>query len=439
MSHDFRRCGAWFRVAGALALLLAAAPASARVVRDLYTVVEPVQGQDATERLGAFRDALAQVFVRVSGDAQAGADAKLQAALQDPARFVQEYRYEQAPATAPAVTPAGAAVAGSAAGAGAPAPAPSAAVAGTSPAATAPGTAPAPGALASPTSAASPRSAAPAALGLWVRFDPDAVRAALRQAGLPVWGDARPTTLLWLAVEDGVRRSILAEDDQSPLEQALLAAASARGVPVILPLMDLEDERNVSFGDLWGGFSAPVRAASARYGTHAILVGRIRHFAGGPWSARWTLYSGTRTSRWRTTADAEAPLLAAGVDGLADRLAAQFALPAGASARGLVEIEITGVRSLADYARARAYLRGLSPVLHVQTVAVAPDRARFRLEVQGDAQGLEQAIGLGRTLTPAPAAGPVTLGGGGPTPAGQTAPAGTNPSGPAVAVYRLVP
>lgn len=431
MRYDFRRRGAWFRVAGVLALLLAAAPASARVVRDLYTVVEPVQGQDAAERLGAFRDALAQVFARVSGDAQAGADAKLQAALQDPARFVQEYRYEQAPAQASAMTPAGAAIAGSAAGA--PAPAPSAAPA-------APHSATVPSAAGAPAAATGPGAAptAPAPLGLWVRFDPDAVRTALRQAGLPVWGDARPTTLLWLAVEDGVRRSILAEDDQSPLEQALLAAASARGIPVILPLMDLEDERNISFGDLWGGFSTPIRAASARYGTHAILVGRIRHLTGGTWSARWTLYSGTRTARWRTSADAEAPLLAAGVDGLADRLAAQFALPAGETARGLVQIDVTGVHSLAGYARARAYLRGLSPVLHVQTVAVSADRARFRLEVQGDAAVLEQAIGLGRTLAPVTAAGPVSPGGG-PVPAGRASPAGATPSGPAAAVYRLVP
>ncbi len=422
MTHIPRRRCASARVAGTLILLAIALPASARMVRDLYTVQQPVDGQGVSERLAAFRSGLAEVFVRVSGDTQVAGDPKLQAALQDPARFVLEYRYEQAP---PAVAPAS----------------PQAASALTQ---VPPASAQAPSASAQAPSESAQSgggsntavAGTPLALHLWMRFDPDAVRIALRQAALPVWGSARPTTLVWLAVEDGMQRSIVGENEQSPLERALMKVASQRGISVLLPLMDLEDERRLSFGDLWGGFAAPVRAASARYGTHAVLVGRIHHGSGSEWRARWTLYVGNHTARWRSGADTEAQLLGFGINGLADRLAAQFAVPAGDTARSLVRIEVNGVRSLKAYARVRAYLRRLNPVLHVQTLAVRTAQADFRLEIRGDVGVLKQAIGLGRTLAPTGAvpASPGPLPAGVPTAGGPaTAAAGT------LLVYRLVP
>ncbi len=435
MTHIPRRRCASARVASILVLLAIALPASARMVRDLYTVQQPVGGQGVSERRAAFRSGLAEVFVRVSGDAQVAGDPKLQAALQDPARFVLEYRYEQAP---PAVTPA------SPQAAPVPvSPVPTQAASVPNQAPPAPTQAPPVSNQASPESAQSGGSnpvaaGTPPALRLWMRFDPDAVRITLQQAALPVWGSARPTILIWLAVEDGMQRSIVGENEQSPLEWALVKVAAQRGIPVLLPLMDLEDERRLSFGDLWGGFAAPVRAASARYGTHAVLVGRIRHGSGGEWRARWTLYVGNHTARWRSGADTEAQLLGFGINGLANRLAAQFAVPAGDIARSLVRIEVNGVRSLKAYARVRAYLRRLNPVLHVQTLAVRTARADFRLEIRGDVGVLKQAIGLGRTLTPT-GAGPASPG---PPPAGVPTAGGPAPATAAAGtllVYRLVP
>ncbi len=439
MTHIPRRRCASARVAGTLVLLAIALPVSARMVRDLYTVQQPVDGQGVSERLAAFRSGLAEVFVRVSGDAQVAGDPKLQAALQDPARFVLEYRYEQAP---PAVAPASPQAA----------PASTQAPSASAQAQPASVQVPSASAQAPPASTQAPPESAqsggsntvvagtPPALRLWMRFDPDAVRIALQQAALPVWGSARPTTLIWLAVEDGMQRSIVGENEQSPLERALVKVASQRGIPVLLPLMDLEDERRLSFGDLWGGFAAPVRAASARYGTHAVLVGRIRHGSGGEWLARWTLFVGNHTARWRSGADTEARLLGFGINGLADRLATQFAVPAGDTARSLVRVEVTGVRSLKAYARARAYLRRLNPVLHVQTLAVRTAQADFRLEIRGDVGVLKQAIGLGRTLAPT-GAGAGTAALGSPTTGVPTAGGSAQATGAAgtLLVYRLVP
>jgi len=60
------------------------------------------------------------------------------------------------------------------------------------------------------------------------------------------------------------------------LRQRVLDMAERRGLPVIFPLLDAEDLRSVSFSDIWGGFDDALLDASQRYDVNSILVGRFR-------------------------------------------------------------------------------------------------------------------------------------------------------------------
>src|SRR5258706_15949695 len=60
------------------------------------------------------------------------------------------------------------------------------------------------------------------------------------------------------------------------VRKELLAVADERGLPVTLPLLDVQDLRAVTFADVWGGFEDRVAAASARYRADALLIGRVR-------------------------------------------------------------------------------------------------------------------------------------------------------------------
>jgi uncharacterized protein len=316
-----------------LALVLLA-PTAARELQGLYDAEVAVAGQSAPEREQALRKALAEVLVKVSGDR--AAPRRAPQVMEGAGRYVQQYGYR---------------------------------------------TAAQPG----------------AELQLWARFDAAAVDRALQQAGLPVWGRVRPTALVWLAVESGQQRYLLGADEPSQERAALEAAAERRGLPVLLPLLDLEDQGALKFADVWGGFGDMIMRASARYQTEAVLVGRLHRAAAGTWSARWTLYGAGASAHWEAQGSAE-EAIGEGVDGLADALAARFAGPAGEREQVRLTVAVTHIDSLAGYARAERHLRGLGPVAAVQVAQVEPDRITFELQVRGGRAALEQAISLGGAL-----------------------------------------
>jgi hypothetical protein len=107
-------------------------------------------------------------------------------------------------------------------------------------------------------------------LQLSVRFDPRAVQRAAIERGVPVWGSERPATLVWLAWDDGRERGLMDESAPSNIDPALVRASTRRGLPLVTPLMDLEDRSALYSFILAGrrvrgaGMQAAKRAACSR-------------------------------------------------------------------------------------------------------------------------------------------------------------------------------
>jgi hypothetical protein len=352
MGHSFAvRCARWCLL---LSVLVGAAGARAGEVEGLYEAQVPVTSQREAERQSAVRAAFQQVLVKVTGDRSAATQQRLQSLVQSPLKYVQQYRYRPLP----------------------------------------PGFAP-------PAAAAEADAGRPAQL-LWVRFDAQAVDQLLQQVNEPVWGRARPATLVWLAVEEPGGRYLVGGDARRDLLGELDAQAQARGIPLLFPLLDLEDQRRVGFADVWGGFERELRAASVRYDPGAVLVGRVHRESGG-WSGRWSLYQDTGVEHWQSGARERGEVLVAGVDGAADRLASRFARALSADAALPVDLLVMDIERVEEYGRAMKYLRSLESVGGLAVTRVDAAGVHFRLLLRGDRAGLVQTIGFGRVLTPASA------------------------------------
>ncbi len=232
-----------------------------------------------------------------------------------------------------------------------------------------------------------------------VGFDAAALRRALDRAGLPVWAEERPATLVWLATDRGQgQRDILSSADGrgratgSSARRLLLNAGKLRGLPLILPLVDAQDRDRLSFADLWGDFTDPVLKASTRYRADAVLIGRARGADPRRAEVRWTLLSGGQRMDWTGT-------VASGPDEAADRLAMQLAADAGSERR--LRVAVAGLASFDAYGAISAYLSGLSNVQSCDVVEVFENRAIFAVQVRGNADQLMRTIALGRLLAPA--------------------------------------
>ncbi|MFL1909211.1 DUF2066 domain-containing protein [Plesiomonas shigelloides] len=122
-----------------------------------------------------------------------------------------------------------------------------------------------------------------------VSFDPAAVQHLAQTLGLPVWNHDRPAIMLWLVDNRGNNsageRRIMLDQEYSAAREQLRQVAMERGIPLLLPLGDLEDNMAVSASDVYGNFINPIAAASLRYQPDAVLVASLNND-----SLTWHLY-----------------------------------------------------------------------------------------------------------------------------------------------------
>ena len=240
---------------------------------------------------------------------------------------------------------------------------------------------------------------------LWARFDQGAVERMMRERGLPVWVQ-RPQVLVWLATERAGQRDLLALDADPPAREALLDRAADRGLPVQLPLMDLEDQAALTPADLWADYVPGIRAASARYPHERILTGRLSAAGGGQWRGVWTLIGPAGSERFQSPAMRLADALRFAVDETQNKLAARYAPMAGGGASSGVHVRFGGIYDLPRYGALLALLETLEPVRSAALRYVDGDDVVFELQLRGDPQDLPRALeASGRvTRVPVPAA-----------------------------------
>jgi hypothetical protein len=239
---------------------------------------------------------------------------------------------------------------------------------------------------------------------LWTQFDAVAVDRLLGEANLPRWGHTRPSVLVWLALENESTRDLVGETESSTLIEVLKDAASRRGVPLIIPLLDENDRTRLTVADVWAGFDDAIAVASTRYHPDAILVVRGHQTGGGEWQSRWRLSIGDLPSNWVATDSRLDVVLVEGIDRTADALAARYAGVVGVANAGgdRVPLSVSSVRSVSDYARVLEYLTGLDGVSRVDVTGVDADELTIGVEARGGASVVAQIISLGRTLMPVP-------------------------------------
>ncbi|MCS5710970.1 DUF2066 domain-containing protein [Candidatus Berkiella aquae] len=202
-----------------------------------------------------------------------------------------------------------------------------------------------------------------------VRFSADLINRLMNQSGRAMWGQRRPNVILWLAVEESnqERRLVGAETDPT-LQSQLEKWASEKGLPLLLPLMDLEDVSNVSVTDVWGQFSTTLQQASKRYDAQIILVAKLIHnpaaVDGKPWVANWQMLTATETPSWSVTGQTQEEVLMQGIASTSHYLMGRFGQKSNsfsATSDKPFFIGVDNVQNGNDYTNVEKYLMNLAP------------------------------------------------------------------------------
>ncbi|MBU2710266.1 DUF2066 domain-containing protein [Zooshikella harenae] len=145
-----------------------------------------------------------------------------------------------------------------------------------------------------------------------MQFDKKAIERLLKDHNVSVWQPTeRPNTLVWLIQSaSGVRTQLGESDNQHPLLQALTKESKQKAMPLLWPLLDLEDAAALDEVDMWGLYADTIRSASQRYNPGAILAARVYAEDEQTYSGRWLLL-GDNTQKSKSFSKLSAEDLAA--------------------------------------------------------------------------------------------------------------------------------
>lgn len=313
-------------------------PATAETLQDIYTGETVVDSRLAGERRQAAGRALLQVMIRVTGLSWLPETRALQVVLSDAERYMRSYRYR--------------------------------------------------------------RQALPdgrEATLLSVRFEPRFVESVLWETGHAIWPANRPNIVVWAVRQEDEPR-LLGAEVAPDIATGVEDYAVQHGLPVRLPLIDLEDSQALQPEDVLRVRRGKLWAASGRYLADSVLAGFMSGVPGGLWTARWSYMYGDEDIDFAVSGVSEADCVLTALDRVREFLVARQALSPEQALLEPVQLTLSGLNRFRDYAGALAYLRGLELVREALPVRIEGAQAWFRLDTQVSPELLREAIALDRRL-----------------------------------------
>lgn len=239
---------------------------------------------------------------------------------------------------------------------------------------------------------------------LHVSFNEKKVNRLLRSSEFGVWSQNRPQQVLWLVVDEDFSRSVKGEGDVDYADfiTAIKDQAKKRGVPVLFPVMDLDDQLQVSSSDLWGQFTDPVELASARYAADNYIIAKIIK-QNDDYQLSWTMYGRNNNSQpfeiW-LNGQSQGDLATIGMtltDNLADHLGERYSVKASGN-NEVVYLNVNAINAITDYAKLIAMFSELSAVAQVDLETVSGSSIQLKLVLLGTQADLLMELSLDQRI-----------------------------------------
>ena len=325
------------RLCVALLLLIGAAPLAARDVSGLFNATVAIKDRSPAERSRASAAALTQVLIKLTGNRRIASDGRASALQGRASTLLLQYAYDNAP---------------------------------------------------------------DGSLTLNAHFDEQVLSRELEERGIVAWSKQRPDTVVFVIADDAQGRQLVGGDAPGKLGEVLKRKADARALPLLLPLLDIEETSQLNVAHDWQTLSNSAVALATRYAAAAVLVGYLHQGEGQTWDVRWRLDVDGETSEWTQQAVQDDASMEEGIDALGDALAQRYAAQDVVPTNEALSLSVVGVNSAVDYARLSNYLGSLDTLSQLFLKRVDNQRVVFEATARGGRAALTQSIGFGRVLAP---------------------------------------
>lgn len=318
-------------------------PANAVTVEDLFTVELPVADQTTSLRLESFSEAFKQVIVKISGSDDALRSPAFARPISNSARYVKQFRY---------------------------------------------------------LTRSQPDDEEFDAERLFLRidFDQQLIEGLLREQNFPVWGRERPSTLLVISYDVNENIKLVSDDATPDLVEELDREAAIHAVPVLFPLMDLEDIALVDIGDIASRQYEKIGVMARRYQPNALLVGQIVGRSGEGWQGDWEVRFAEQIFKWTHKASARKDVIEQVIRHLARILALEYALEDHRRVEESLLLSVSELEGIDKLIKVRKYLQSLNVVDSVRVAMISKDVVTYRLRLRNDPEDLQRLIEFGDVL-----------------------------------------
>jgi len=338
---------------------IALQPSGALQVSGLYSQQIPVSNDGEAERNRAFREALAAVIVKVSGDPRWLENPSIERAIAEAQNYVEATSYVSESIQLP---------------------------------------------LEDNTASADAEEeqfyTAEQRI-ISVNFAAALIDGLLADADIPVWDGNRPSVLVWMVLQSSSgEREFLTADSNPEIVEVMQNFAAARGLPIIFPVLDFEDRRALSENTTWNLDEVAIASASERYGADSILAGRLHFTASGELVGLWQFQFQDEAEIFDGFDSELQPYLYAPLNRITTRLAGYFAILPESIGGASIRLRIDGIKNLNAYSSLLNYIENLGLVDTVTTAEVDGERIELQLSLVGDTRQLYEQIALDRDLQP---------------------------------------
>ena len=302
-------------LAGGLCLLVNTAEAQSTAhLANLFTAIVPASRQNEASRQDAQRRALRQVFIRVSGMPEIDAHPAIDAALEQVDSFITRYGFLRRPIPGQSELQ----------------------------------------------------------LYFEASFDSASILKLLRRENITIWSATRPKILAWVGVSDANGRRILDAAGADLPTSALQNQAEIRGIPILLPVMDLSDLEYVDAATVFENVESALRLATKRYKPEGMMVLRLVKDDGW-WEVEWSFFLDKDALREKFRANSLDSAVRKSVDLLANNLALRYATLNLEQIQGTGEpvihwVQISRVRNLKTCTDIIDFFHTIGSVQNVQLV-----------------------------------------------------------------------
>jgi hypothetical protein len=228
------------------------------------------------------------------------------------------------------------------------------------------------------------------------------INSLLQNASLPVWGKQRPLTLAWIMIEREPNQRLLLNDSEDSnfnnlYKEIVNTQATARGLPLVYPLQDLQEQVSTSGASIWAQSPDDLIKASDRYNADIIFSASLYAKADHTWFAKWLVIHNGKATTFETTAPYLTATIQEGINWLADNLAKVYTSNLSAPAES-INIRINNITSLDKYAAVDRYLASLSVIDKYALNHLSDNHLELQVSVKNGRKALLAALKLDNKL-----------------------------------------